>query len=181
MSGECRYITSIVQKAHFVGASCLQGSHAFEEQIAFIGNPACYSRNNREMIRPTSAKEPRVACCCFDHIPLPRQAWDYFYEPQPAQSTDLQLSLRSVKVDFMQATIASHRRDVARRQARTLSHSRRPGRNSFEKNGKLMSETGHTLPSPTAPSCPQPLESQHGWRLPGPSRNRSGHRVPPSG
>jgi hypothetical protein len=57
----------------------LQGSHAFEEQITFNGNPACYSRNNRKMIRPTSAKESRITCGgCFDHIPFPRQAWDYF-------------------------------------------------------------------------------------------------------
>src|SRR6516165_7300869 len=96
------------------------GGHTFEEQIAFISNPACYSRNNRERIRPTSAKESRVTCGCFDHIPFPRQAWDYLYEPLPAQSTDLQLSLRSVTVDFTQATIASHRRDVARRPPRTL-------------------------------------------------------------
>jgi hypothetical protein len=73
---ECRCITSIIQKAYFVGAGCLQGSHTFEEQIAFASNPACYSRNYREMIRPTPAKEPRVACGCFDHIPFPAKPWD---------------------------------------------------------------------------------------------------------
>src|SRR6516162_3627843 len=51
--------------------------------------------------------------------------------------------VRSVRIDF--TTIASHRRDVAGRQPRTLSQSRRPGR-AVPKNGKLMSETAHTLP-----------------------------------
>ncbi len=68
---ECRCITPVVQKAHFVGTGCLQGRYAFEEQIAFIGNSACRYRNNRKRIRPTSAKEPCVARGCFDHMPFP--------------------------------------------------------------------------------------------------------------
>jgi hypothetical protein len=67
---ECRRITSVVKKAHFVGVSCLQGGDAFQEEIALVGNPACRSRNNRKRIRPTSAKEPCVARGCFDHVPF---------------------------------------------------------------------------------------------------------------
>ena len=76
-TGEClierRCITSVIQKAHFIGASCLQRGHAFEQQIALVSNPTCHSRNSRQRMRPTSAKEPRVARRCFDHIPLPVQ------------------------------------------------------------------------------------------------------------
>jgi hypothetical protein len=43
---ECRRITSIVQKTHFIRASRLQGRHTFEEQLKFIRDPACRTRNN---------------------------------------------------------------------------------------------------------------------------------------
>ena len=64
---ECRRITSIVQKTHFIRASRLQGSHTFEEQFEFIRNPACRTRNNCKRIWPSSTKEPCIAQSCFDH------------------------------------------------------------------------------------------------------------------
>ncbi len=64
---ECRRITSIVQKTHFIRASRLQGGHTFEEQFDFIRDPACRTRNNCKRIWPTSTKEPCVAQSCFNH------------------------------------------------------------------------------------------------------------------
>ena len=64
---ECRCITSIVQKTHFIRASRLQRGHAFEEQFEFIRNPACRTRNNCKRIWSTSAKEPCVTQSCFNH------------------------------------------------------------------------------------------------------------------
>ena len=65
---ECRCITSIVQKTHFIRASRLQRGHAFEEQFEFIRNPACRTRNNCKRIWSTSAKEPCVTQSCFNHL-----------------------------------------------------------------------------------------------------------------
>ena len=64
---ECRRITPIIQKTHFIRASRLQGGHAFEEQFEFIRNPACRIRNNCKRIWPASTKEPCVAQSCFNH------------------------------------------------------------------------------------------------------------------
>ena len=68
---QCRSVTPIVQKTYFIRASRLQRSHTFEEQFAFIRNPACRPRDNCKWIWPTSAKEPCVAQVRFDH-PVPR-------------------------------------------------------------------------------------------------------------
>ena len=65
---ECRRITSIVQKTHFIRASRLQRGHTFKEQFEFIRNPACRTRNNCKRIWSTSAKEPCVTQSCFNHL-----------------------------------------------------------------------------------------------------------------
>ena len=45
---ESRYVTSIVQKAHFVRASRLEGCQAFNEQVELACGTACRFRHDRK-------------------------------------------------------------------------------------------------------------------------------------
>ena len=61
---ECRCITPVVQKTHFVRASRLQRRYTFEEQIEFIRNPACRSATTASGYGPLRRKNlasPMVA------------------------------------------------------------------------------------------------------------------------
>ena len=60
------------ENLHHSGQPFAEGPH-LRGAARVHHNPACRPRNNCKWIRPTSAKEPRVARSCFDHLGSPQR------------------------------------------------------------------------------------------------------------